>query len=212
MNVSCVMFDLDGVLVDACDWHYDALNRALQDICSFEISRHDHETKYNGLPTNIKLKMLGTDESLANKICDLKQKYTMDCIQENATVMQEKILLHQYLKNQGIKIACVTNSIRMTATEMLARTGQLKYMDLLVSNEDVKHNKPSPDCYEYAMSVLRVDPASCVCVEDSPKGIQAAKTSSAAYVWEVKDTYDVTVNNYRRFVNEDSYTNGRRGQ
>lgn len=45
MNISCVMFDLDGVLVDACDWHYHALNRALQEVCSFEISRQDHELR-----------------------------------------------------------------------------------------------------------------------------------------------------------------------
>lgn len=209
MTINCVMFDLDGVLVDACDWHYHALNRALLDVCSFEISRHDHETKYNGLPTNVKLKMLGIDDSLSTEINNLKQHYTMDCIRQNANIMHEKILLHQYLKNQGVKIACVTNSIRMTATEMLFRTGQMEYIDLLVSNEDVKNNKPSPDCYEYAMSVLGVDPLCCVCVEDSPKGLQAAKASSAAHVWEVRDTYDVTVYNYRRFVNEDSHTNGR---
>lgn len=209
MTINCVMFDLDGVLVDACDWHYHALNRALIDVCSFEISRHDHETKYNGLPTNVKLKMLGIDDSLSTKINNLKQHYTMDCIRQNANIMHEKILLHQYLKNQGVKIACVTNSIRMTATEMLSRTGQLEYIDLLVSNEDVKNNKPSPDCYEYAMRSLNVYPSCSVCVEDSPKGIQAARSSSAAYVWEVRDTYDVTVENYRRFIDENSHTNGR---
>lgn len=209
MTINCVMFDLDGVLVDACDWHYHALNRALIDVCSFEISRQDHETKYNGLPTNVKLKMLGIDDSLSNKINSLKQNYTMDCIRQNANIMHEKILLHHYLKNQGVRIACVTNSIRMTATEMLSRTGQLEYIDLLVSNEDVKNNKPSPDCYEYAMRSLNVDSSCCVCVEDSPKGIQAARSSSAAYVWEVRDTYDVTVENYRRFIDENSHTNGR---
>ena len=33
-----VIFDLDGVLVDACEWHRVALNEALQEVCQYEIS------------------------------------------------------------------------------------------------------------------------------------------------------------------------------
>ena len=200
MKVECVLFDLDGVLVNACDWHYDALNCALRDVCDMEISRHDHETKYNGLPTKIKLKILGIDSSLVGEISRLKQNYTMEIIQRNAKVMNEKRDLHQYLKNTDIKIACVTNSIRMTAMEMLVRTGQMEYMDILVTNEDVKNNKPSPDCYNYAIEKLEVDPSVCICVEDSPQGLQAAINSRAKNVWSVVNSSEVTLESYRRFV------------
>ena len=40
--IKAILFDLDGVLVDACDWHYLALNRALDEVVGFTISREDH--------------------------------------------------------------------------------------------------------------------------------------------------------------------------
>ena len=206
--IESVLFDLDGVLVDACDWHYEALNQALLEIVGHQISRHDHETKYNGLPTNVKLRMLNIDQTLASRIGDLKQSLTLEAIEKNAKPMMEKRELHSYLKANGIKIACVTNSISVTARLMLEKTGQLEYMDLVVSNEDVKNNKPSPDCYNYAMEKLKVDPLKCLCVEDSPKGLQAAINSRANAVWQVKNPSEVNLEAYRRFVYEDSDTNG----
>ncbi len=40
-----IVFDMDGVLIEAKDWHYDALNKALK-LFGFEISRFDHLTTY----------------------------------------------------------------------------------------------------------------------------------------------------------------------
>jgi beta-phosphoglucomutase len=202
-NIRAVMFDLDGVLVDACEWHYEALNQALLKTVGYCISREQHENTFNGLPTNVKLNMLGISGDLAVEINSLKQELTMDIIRDSAKVMDEKIELHSFLKSRGILLACVTNSIKMTATEMLRRTGQLEFMDLLVSNEDVKNNKPHPDCYNYAIEKLNVDPSFCVCVEDSPKGIRSAIDSKAKWLWQVTNPTDVIVKNYRRFADED---------
>ena len=46
--IECVLFDLDGVLVDACDWHYKSLNKALMDMGHSAINEEEHITKYNG--------------------------------------------------------------------------------------------------------------------------------------------------------------------
>jgi beta-phosphoglucomutase len=207
-----VLFDLDGVLVDACDWHYESLNRALQQTVGYSISREDHLLKYNGLPTKVKLKMLEIDDGLAQKINDLKQSLTIEVIEENAIIMAEKIELLSYLKSIGVKTACVTNSIKKTASMMLSKTGQLEYLDAVISNEDVAKNKPNPDCYNLAISVLNVDPKFVLCVEDSITGITAALNSSAKYLWKVSDTTEVTLEGYRRFCNEDFDTHGGRGK
>lgn len=203
-----VLFDLDGVLVDACDWHYDALNEALMEVVGYTISRQDHIQKYNGLPTAVKLRMLNIDSTSASIIEAYKQEKTLKIINERAKIMPEKQELHSYLKDQGTKIACVTNSIGTTATAMLERTGQMQFIDLLVSNGDVEKNKPHPDCYNFAIQKLKVDPYLCMCVEDSPKGIEAAINSRVSTVWQVKDPSEVILKNYRRFVDENSYTNG----
>lgn len=195
----CILFDLDGVLVDACDWHYDALNRALTSIGKTPISREDHLNTYNGLPTNVKLKMLGLNDDETRMVWDRKQDLTMDAIRDNASVDPVKIELLSYLCREGVRIACVTNSIRKTAEAMLRYTGQYDYIDLLVCNEDVTRNKPYPDCYLYAMQKLNMDPSVCLCVEDSPKGIEAAKASKAT-VWKVKNSSEVTLKHYKEYV------------
>ena len=200
IEIKCVLFDLDGVLVDACDWHYEALNSALANAGYPIIDRESHISTYNGLPTRVKLKMLGVPDDMIVTINNQKQKNTLDIIRSSATIMPEKIELHRYLKSNGIKIACVTNSIEETAKEMLITTGQMPYIDLLVSNEQVKYNKPHPDCYNYAINTLGVDQISCLIVEDSPTGIEAAINSIAVHLWIVSDHTKVTLNNYINFM------------
>lgn len=202
-NISAVLFDLDGVLVDACDWHYEALNNALNFFGRPIISREKHETTFNGLPTKVKLNMLGIEENEANKINQQKQKYTIEIIQSSAKIMLEKIELLCYLKNNKIKIGCVTNSIRETTEAMLSATGQIDLFDVIVTNEDVTNNKPYPDCYNHAINTLSIDPSLCLCVEDSINGINAARASIAKHLWVVKNPSEVTLKNYLKFVGDE---------
>ncbi len=50
--IKAVVFDMDGVLIDAREWHYEALNRALG-LFGYEITRYDHLSTYDGLPTRM---------------------------------------------------------------------------------------------------------------------------------------------------------------
>jgi HAD superfamily hydrolase (TIGR01509 family) len=201
-TVESVLFDLDGVLVDACDWHYDALNEALNEVVGYKISKKDHETKYNGLPTAVKLNILKIKKEDQDKIWNLKQKYTSIIINKKAKILPSKIELLNFLKNNDIIIGCVTNSIKKTATEMLQKTGQFNYIDFLITNEDVKNNKPSPECYNFAIDKFFLNADKTICVEDSPKGIEAAKNSKAKWVWQVPNFDFVTLTNYKNYVDK----------
>lgn len=210
MSLQCVLFDLDGVLVDACEWHYLALNLALKQLVDTEITRYDHEKTYNGLPTKIKLQKLGITGAMAKKVWELKQQFTISTIEEHSSVLQEKVELHSFLKDNNVKIGCVTNSIKDTAIMMLEKTGQLNFIDLLITNEDVANNKPHPDCYNLALDILKVDPKNTIIVEDSPVGYAAAKKSKVPNIWKVNNAKDTNLVNYRRYVSENFNSNGRR--
>ena len=74
--IKAIFFDLDGVLVDACDWHYHSLNDALEHFKGFKISYSDHLDKYNGLPTSVKLDILGISSGEKEGIWKMKQDRT----------------------------------------------------------------------------------------------------------------------------------------
>ena len=56
-QIIAVLFDLDGVLVDAKVWHFEAFNKSLE-VFGMPISRSEHLSLYDGLPTRAKLAML----------------------------------------------------------------------------------------------------------------------------------------------------------
>lgn len=198
--LKCILYDLDGVLVDACEWHRLSLNKALQSISNIELTTEEHETTFNGLPTKKKLDLLIKQNRIKpedySSIWQAKQNYTKEIISSTAKIDQDKIKLHQYVKEQGIKIACITNSITETASLMLEATGQLPFIDLLISNEQVKQPKPHGEGYIRGMIFFNSMPETTLIVEDSEVGLKAAR-STGANIWQVKNSYDVVLNNFK---------------
>ena len=115
--IKAVIFDMDGVLIEAKNWHYESLNKALR-LFGYEISRYEHLTTYDGLPTRQKLEMLTVERGLPSElhafINEMKQAYTMDMVHTQCSPM----FVHEYalakLKASDYKIAVASNSIRST--------------------------------------------------------------------------------------------------
>lgn len=194
--LKAIFFDMDGVLVDACEWHRISLNYALKEISNYEISLEDHYTIYNGIPTKTKLKLL-CDKNIINykdieKIENIKQEKTIEIINKFAVTRQEKIDLLKYIKDKNIIIACYTNSIRKTAELMLNKTGILNYFDLLITNQDVIKPKPDPEGYNLCITKFNLKPNNCIIIEDSPKGILAAEQTGCK-VLKVKNPDEVNI-------------------
>lgn len=200
--IKAILYDLDGVLVNATEWHYESLNLALKEIAGFGISRDEHLTTFNGIPTNTKLDILNKQgrlsKDLFQQVWDLKQQKTFEVINSNAFIDNAKIRLHEGTSN--LKLVCVTNSIRKSAELMLEKTGQMKYMDFTISNEDVWLPKPYPEGYIKAMIKLNLHPNECMIIEDSPKGLEAAKWSGSN-VYEVEGYHEVTLENVLTKIN-----------
>jgi beta-phosphoglucomutase len=178
--IKAILFDMDGVLIDAKDWHYEALNKAL-DPFGMTIDRDAHLATYDGLPTRDKLEILtksrGLPTGLHAFINDLKQTYTI----ELAYLRCRPMFAHQRalarLKADGLKLAVCSNSVR-ASVELMMRLSQLdKHLDLMLSNQDVTRAKPDPEIYLTAMRNLGVQPNECLILEDNEHGIAAARAS-----------------------------------
>ncbi len=190
--IKLVLFDLDGVLIDAKKLHYDALNLALGK--TYSISEEEHTNVYDGRKTREKLDMLtkqkGLPVELHDQIYEKKQNLTIRLISDLKPI-PEIVKLFKELEWQGYKIGVCSNSIRRTVLTALAKTELMEYCSLTLSNEDVKNSKPHPEMYWKAMSMMGALPEETLIVEDSPPGLLSAQRSRANYV-RVDNPYDVT--------------------
>jgi HAD superfamily hydrolase (TIGR01509 family) len=190
-----VIFDLDGVLIESRELHYESLNNALSKVGSqFVISREEHLSVYDGLNTTTKLEMLserkGLDRKFFNQIWQDKQTATFNLIRripKNNDLRQ----MFATIQSRGWKIAVASNSIRETIKLALLSIGVMEYVDYFVSNEDVKRTKPYPEMYWQCMTALNVLPKSTIIVEDSHIGRQGA-IDSGAHLLPVENSRDLT--------------------
>jgi beta-phosphoglucomutase len=179
-QIRAILFDMDGVLIDAKEWHFDSLNQALT-LFGMPISRFDHLTTFDGLPTRKKLEMLTLERGLPRELHDflneMKQQYTMQMVHAKC----KPTFIHEYalssLKAKGYRIAVCSNSVRATIDLMMLKAGLSSYIDLVLSNQDVTNAKPHPEIYQRAMEHFDLDPQCCLIVEDNENGIKAAQAS-----------------------------------
>jgi len=192
--IKLIIFDLDGVLVDAKDIHYEALNKSLASINpKYIIGIDEHLSKYDGLNTTKKLAMLSESKGLPENMHDYvwrqKQEETINII-KTYNPDERLIEVLRKLKKDGLTIAVASNSIRETVKFMLLRKGFMDYVDFFLSNQDVKFPKPNSEIYLQCMIKAGVSPKETIIVEDSHIGRKAA-ISSGAYLFAVKDSNDV---------------------
>ncbi len=200
--IKLIIFDLDGVLVEAKNIHYDALNEALGD--KYFISWSEHLSIYDGLKTNQKLEMLSERKGLPNTkhvdIWNHKQKITLEKLKQlkqNNTLIE----LMTNLVDKGYKIAVCSNSIRKTVLTVLSKLGIMEFMDYIISNEDVENSKPHPEMYWNAISKMKCLPEETLIIEDSPYGLLAAARSKS-HILRVKNTKETNLKNIQNKLNQ----------
>lgn len=200
--IAAIIFDMDGVLIDAKEWHFEALNKALK-LFGYEINRYDHLTTFDGLPTRKKLEILSKERhlpaSLHGFVNDMKQRYTMEIVSAKC----KPRFNHQYalskLHASGYRLAVASNSVRSSIDMMMEKAELSRYLEFTISNQDVRAAKPDPEMYNLAIQRLGLSPTDCLIVEDNENGIRAAR-ASGAHVLEVSDVDDVTWSNIWRKI------------
>lgn len=202
MAIEVILFDMDGVLVDARDWHYEALNKALR-LFGMEIGVDDHLASFDGLPTRRKLEILsrsrGLPEALHGFLNELKQRYTEEII----AVRCRPVFHIQYavgrLRRDGYRLAVCSNSVRNSVRQMMELSGLMPHLEFFLSNEDIARSKPHPEIYETAIRRLASAPERCLIVEDNEHGIAAAR-AAGGHLMAVGGVEDVTYERIRAAI------------
>lgn len=177
-----ILFDVDGVLVDATDWHFESFNRALEPF-DVAISGKQHQEEFLGLPTAIKINRLVERGALPTNACHAvalaKRKYFREIVRKRCQPLDIDRHLLGVLKDNGFILAAVSNAVRESVTEMLELSGLLKYLAAVVCGDDVLqgHTKPHPEIYLSCSRVLGIRPDQCLAVEDGNYGIRSARAA-----------------------------------
>lgn len=192
---SAVIFDMDGVLVEARDWHYQALNEALVPF-GMEIPRAEHESRFNGMTTKSKLEILSQEQGLPRELHPMiqrvKQDRTLRLAAANCYPVVQHLILISRLRLIGTKVGVYTNSIRQTSEYMLRHSQVLPMLDSLVTNEDVEKPKPHPEGYLLSCSKLEVTPETTLVIEDGDYGIASARAAGCEVI-QVSSPLDVSI-------------------
>jgi HAD superfamily hydrolase (TIGR01509 family) len=203
--VNLIIFDLDGVLVEAKNLHFEALNEALSEVNpGYKIDWGEHLNKYDGLKTYQKLNLLSDEKGLPkeihNQIWQRKQHLTLSKL---SNIEQDPSLIETFvhLYNEGYKLVVCSNSIRRTCLTVLSKLGLIEYLDLIISNEDVKNSKPHPEMYWKAISMMSCLPEETLIIEDSPYGLLAAARSKS-HILRVKNPQEVSLKNITNKLNQ----------
>ena len=183
--IKAVAFDMDGVLIDARNWHYQALNEALE-LFGYTITYQDHLTNFDGLPTKVKLNILtdrqGLPPHLHSLINEIKQERTLRLAAAQCYPRPNHLAIMHYLKKLNLPIALATNSIRETTLSMMRHAGLLEFFDHVITNQDVTLSKPDPQIYLLAAKKLGVEPDELLVFEDNANGIKAARDAGCLVI------------------------------
>ncbi len=197
-----IISDLDGCLLETKDIHFRALNKALSEVCGFEISYEDHIKTYDGLPTLKKLELLkfnGFGVTNTQKIVELKNQYTnleLSKIEEDPRLIE----LFKFLSDNFEHVLVASNAIRDTVDISLEKLGIDHLIDRAYNNQEIKQAKPNPEIYLKAMVDFSLRPQDCLIIEDSVHGREAAIASGATLV-PVNNPKDLTIEKIKKYMN-----------
>jgi len=175
-KLKAVIFDLDGVITDTSEYHYQAWKR-LADEEGIPFSRDDND-KLRGVSRKECLKILLNGKQVSagqfQQMMDRKNEYYVELLKQmtpkNILFGAKELVLET--KRRGIKTAIA--SVSKNTRTVLKGTGIENLFDVIVDGYSVKNTKPAPDIFLFAAKELGVKPENCVVLEDAEAGIEAA--------------------------------------
>jgi beta-phosphoglucomutase-like phosphatase (HAD superfamily) len=202
IKITGVLFDLDGVLVDAPQWHREALDKSLKFHGFKPLTEKEHVETFNGLSTLKKLEMLNKRRRVTKKampkINKMKQELTEKFIYERCKPIERIKEAVFWLYHHGFKTGVVTNCSRNSAHLMLRLSGLIGCWHTCITNGDVEGNiKPHPYPYEMGIRETSFWPQFALAIDDSHHGVESARAAGIKNIWHLENFSDLTLKNLK---------------
>jgi beta-phosphoglucomutase len=178
LKPQAIIFDLDGVLTDTSEYHYQAWKHLADDL-GIPFTREENDKYLRGVDRRNSLMYIirgrQFSEDQIQEMMDRKNRYYTDMIQKmtpNDLVPGGQQLL-QEIQQAGLK--SVVASASKNARTVLDRIGINNLLNAIADGYDVVNSKPAPDIFVFAAGLLNTPTSQCVVLEDAAAGVEAAK-------------------------------------
>ncbi len=180
-EIKCVIFDMDGVIIDSEEIHKKAYFETFNAI-GVEVSN----TLYKTL----------TGSSTINAFQKLLQHFKLDLKPEDLVLEKRKRYvgffendpnLHlvkgveeiiKYLYNKGIVLVLASSSAMINIDRVFNRFHLNQYFTAKISGADLIASKPHPEIFNKAAFLAKIPKENCIIIEDSDNGIKAANDAN----------------------------------
>jgi beta-phosphoglucomutase family hydrolase len=181
-----VIFDMDGILIDSEPLHIQLEEEIFKEIGA-NVSFEEH-ISFVGTTSHYMWEYVINKYNIPHtveELVEMDRKRYFDYISKNDDAIKpiegvDKLVRELYSKK--VKLAVASSSPIKVIKLVVKRLKLESYFDELVSGDFVKRSKPHPDIFIYAAEKLLVEPERCLVIEDSNKGVLAAKSAGMKVV------------------------------
>jgi beta-phosphoglucomutase len=188
-----IIFDMDGVLVDAMPFHAEAMRIAINEETGYDI---DKNIVYllEGMPGPGLIKEIFKREKINKDIDDIlaekinkRKKELFKQIQNSQAVEGAKQLIEDLRSCNCLK-AIVSGASKKEIEAILDENIGLKNFNVVIAGDDIEEGKPHPSPFQTALQRMDLMPSEAIVVENAPLGVEAAIRAGIEYIVTLNNT------------------------
>ncbi|NCN05754.1 MAG: HAD family phosphatase [Spirochaetales bacterium] len=182
-RLTTILFDLDGTLIDS-EKNYNHTDIKFLARHGVQVTEQDI-VKFIGVGSEAFIQQVQETYGFPGRLADLleeKNQIYEELAAQDTQGFPQMIRFLDLSLDEGLKVAIASGSSLSIIKSCLGWASIHQPFDLLISAEEVPNGKPAPDVFIEAARRLAVEPASCLVVEDSRPGVQAAEAAGMACV------------------------------
>lgn len=176
-NLECVIFDMDGVIIDSEELHKKAYHHTFDSI-GVKVSEELYKTLTGSSTINAFQRLVAHFELNHDpeELVQRKRKYYVNLFENDPTlhlvIGVEDLIKNCY--NRGYKLVLASSSAMVNINRVFNRFDLNQYFTAKISGADLKESKPNPEIFEKAAYLGNSKRENCLVIEDSDNGVKAA--------------------------------------
>jgi beta-phosphoglucomutase len=176
-KLQCVIFDMDGVIIDSEEIHKKAYYETFKNL-GVEVSEELYKTMTGSSTINAFQKLVNhfNLNDIPEELVLQKRKCYVNYFENDPTLSLVNGVkeLIQFLYKQNLTLVLASSSAMVNINRVFSRFDLNQYFTAKISGADLTASKPHPEIFEKAAILGGVSKEHCIVIEDSDNGIKAA--------------------------------------